>query len=94
MKKSTDSNFKIMYNKIKNTNMKKIKKIIIALVCSAGLFAATTSTKAIYIPSGCHGVSIYTSCGPIKHTMICEPYDRATLLSLAWFWNVSYCGFD
>jgi hypothetical protein len=35
-----------MYNKIKNKYMKKFKKIIMALVCSAGLFAATMTTTS------------------------------------------------
>jgi hypothetical protein len=49
--------------------MKKIKKIIIALVCSIGLFAATMTTTAPTItaaepalPQNCHYIS-WNCCG-------------------------------
>ncbi|MDR2126261.1 MAG: hypothetical protein LBP63_05475, partial [Prevotellaceae bacterium] len=70
-----------------------IKKIILALVCSVGLFAANSSTSVAYIPAGCAGLTIYTSCGAIKHTMVCDA-DRQTILNLGWFWNEVLCHYE
>jgi hypothetical protein len=77
-------------NLLKEKIMKKIKNIILALVCSAGLFAATMTTTAPTVKAAepASEITLYFTCVTICGTTVCSPGKCSNLTLLSWYEGV------